>query len=59
MSGEGRWRAVFEKKGIIKAISQKDGQPLDAERALDSAIEAGAEEVNTREDENDKIYLEV
>ncbi|KAG8197447.1 hypothetical protein JTE90_014929 [Oedothorax gibbosus] len=58
MTGEGRWRAVFEKKGIIKALSQKDGQPLDAERALDSAIEAGAEEVQTKEDENEKTYLE-
>ncbi|GIY02473.1 translational activator of cytochrome c oxidase 1 [Caerostris darwini] len=55
--GEGRWRAVYEQKGIIKAIAQKDGEPLNEEKALDAAIEAGAEEVKTKNDE-DKPYFE-
>ncbi|KAF8796255.1 putative transcriptional regulatory protein like [Argiope bruennichi] len=51
LSGEGRWRAVYEQKGIIKAVQTKSGEPLDAEKALDIAIEAGAEEVNSKDDE--------
>ncbi|KFM59174.1 Translational activator of cytochrome c oxidase 1, partial [Stegodyphus mimosarum] len=58
LSTEGRWRAVYEQKGIIKAVSELGGQPVDAEKALDAAIEAGAEEVHTKGDENDKTYLE-
>ncbi|GFU07061.1 translational activator of cytochrome c oxidase 1 [Nephila pilipes] len=57
LSGEGRWRAVYEQKGIIKAIQLKNGEQIDAEKALDDAIEAGAEEVNVKDDEA-KPYLE-
>ncbi|GFX03335.1 probable transcriptional regulatory protein PERMA_0079 [Trichonephila clavipes] len=57
LSGEGRWRAVYEQKGIIKAIRQKDGEQVNAEKALDDAIEAGAEEVSIKNDEA-KPYLE-
>ncbi|GBM40633.1 putative transcriptional regulatory protein PERMA_0079 [Araneus ventricosus] len=57
LSGEGRWRAVYEQKGIIKAVKQKNGEPLDVEKALDVAIEAGAEEVQSKDDEASP-YLE-
>lgn len=58
MSGEGRWRAVYEQKGIIKVTSQLNGENFETEKMLDAAIEAGAEDVQKREDENDKIFYE-
>lgn len=58
LSGEGRWRAVYEKKGFIKAVSHLDGQPCDAEKSLDAAIEAGAEEVQLKEDDDGGNFLE-
>ncbi|XP_060112052.1 translational activator of cytochrome c oxidase 1 [Heteronotia binoei] len=51
-------RHNFEKKGII-VVGTKDqaGNPVSLERALELAIEAGAEDVQEEEDEEEKIML--
>lgn len=59
-SGEGRWRAFYLQKGILKVTQSNDGQDLDAEKALDVAIEAGAEDVQlkTSKEEQELPFLE-
>ncbi|XP_015903371.2 probable transcriptional regulatory protein Tlet_1011 [Parasteatoda tepidariorum] len=58
LSGGGRWRAVYEKKGIITAVKELNGEVLNEGKALDSAIEAGAEEVQMKENEEGQNFLE-
>ncbi|XP_061444604.1 translational activator of cytochrome c oxidase 1 isoform X3 [Rhineura floridana] len=48
----------FEKKGVV-AVSREDrsGSPVSLDRALELAIEAGAEDVQEEEDEDEKAML--
>ncbi|XP_048373884.1 LOW QUALITY PROTEIN: translational activator of cytochrome c oxidase 1 [Sphaerodactylus townsendi] len=51
-------RHNFEKKGVIMAgIKDRAGNPVSLERALELAIEAGAEDVQEEEDEEEKMML--
>jgi len=54
--GGGRWRAVYEQKGIIKVTSQLNGESFDGEKMLDAAIEAGAEDVQKLDEDNNHFY---
>jgi len=58
LSGEGRWRAVFDRKGIITSVKELIGGQLNEGKAIDTAIEAGAEEVQMKEDEEGNNFLE-
>uniref|UniRef100_H9GMC5 Translational activator of cytochrome c oxidase I n=1 Tax=Anolis carolinensis TaxID=28377 RepID=H9GMC5_ANOCA len=51
-------RHNFEKKGVV-SVKQEDrsGNPVSLDRALELAIEAGAEDVKEEEDEDEKITL--
>lgn len=57
-SSGGKWRAAYEQKGIIKVTNSLNGQPMDGEKMLDAAIEAGAEDVQ-KIDEDDVSFYEV
>lgn len=48
-------RHNFSRKGVVVA----QGQGVSSERALELAIEAGAEDVQETEDEDDKSLLQV
>uniref|UniRef100_UPI00398E4722 translational activator of cytochrome c oxidase 1-like n=1 Tax=Pristiophorus japonicus TaxID=55135 RepID=UPI00398E4722 len=51
-------RHCFERKGVVIVTGlDKDGQEIELERALELAIEAGAEDVKQAEDEEDKVIL--
>ncbi|XP_078079848.1 translational activator of cytochrome c oxidase 1 [Mustelus asterias] len=51
-------RHCFERKGVVTVNSlDKDGQEIQLERALELAIEAGAEDVKQEDDEDDKVIL--
>ncbi|XP_067869229.1 translational activator of cytochrome c oxidase 1-like isoform X2 [Heterodontus francisci] len=51
-------RHCFERKGVVTVNGlDKDGQAFELERALELAIEAGAEDVKQAEDEEDKMIL--
>ncbi|XP_072417152.1 translational activator of cytochrome c oxidase 1-like [Chiloscyllium punctatum] len=51
-------RHCFERKGVVTVIGlDNDGQQIELERALELAIEAGAEDVKQAEDEEDKVIL--
>lgn len=58
LSGEGRWRASYEQKGIVKVTGLLNGETIDGEKVLDAAIEAGAEDVQKGDDE-DIVFYEV
>ncbi|KAH0626416.1 hypothetical protein JD844_001382 [Phrynosoma platyrhinos] len=51
-------RHSFEKKGVV-AVSKEDrsGSPVSLDRAVELAIEAGAEDVQEEEDEDGKMML--
>ncbi|KAJ7314043.1 hypothetical protein JRQ81_005947 [Phrynocephalus forsythii] len=51
-------RHNFERKGVV-AVSDEDqsGSPITMDKALELAIEAGAEDVQDEEDENEKMTL--
>lgn len=55
---ESRLKLYFERKGIIRISSKKDGTALTGEKALEEAILAGAEEVREEKDENDTPIFE-
>ncbi|XP_060704608.1 translational activator of cytochrome c oxidase 1-like [Hemiscyllium ocellatum] len=51
-------RHCFERKGVVTVNGlDNDGQQIELERALELAIEAGAEDVKQAEDEEDKVIL--
>ncbi|XP_041029671.1 translational activator of cytochrome c oxidase 1-like [Carcharodon carcharias] len=51
-------RHCFERKGVVTVNGLgKDGQEIELERALELAIEAGAEDVKQAEDEEEKVIL--
>ncbi|XP_007443627.1 translational activator of cytochrome c oxidase 1 [Python bivittatus] len=48
----------FEKKGVVTVSKEdKSGRPLSLDRALELAIEAGAEDVQEEEEEDEKVVL--
>ena len=53
-------RHNFERKGIV-TVSDKDqsGSPITLDKALELAIEVGAEDVQEEEEENEKMMLKV
>lgn len=53
-------RHSFEKKGIV-TVSGKDqsGNPVSLDKALELAIESGAEDVQEEEDEDEKAIFRV
>lgn len=59
MMAEGA-RHSFDKKGvIIVGVEDKEKKAVDLERALELAIEAGAEDVKETEDEEEKNIFKV
>ncbi|XP_067825222.1 translational activator of cytochrome c oxidase 1-like [Heptranchias perlo] len=51
-------RHCFERKGVVTVNGlDKDGHEIELERALELAIEAGAEDVQQAEDEEEKVIL--
>lgn len=53
-------RHSFEKKGFV-LVSKEDrsGSPVSLDRALELAIEAGAEDVQEEEEDDEKVTLKV
>lgn len=53
-------RHSFDKKGVIVVgVEDKEKKAVDLERALELAIEAGAEDVKETEDEEEKDIFKV
>ena len=55
----GKWRAAYEQKGIVKVTGTLNSQPMDGEKMLDAAIEAGAEDVQRIDEDDDTSFYEV